>query len=170
MKIRNLQRTLALALSSILLTGCAAQPTRTTLVQSPVYATPAADLVKRVAAVLNAPPISLPTQDLGNGVLLTDWQEPFRGDFHIIRYWHERTRYRITVAPDFTDPAQRSRLLISDESQQRPDESGPNVEAKTWHDAPNIRRPERSTALLMQIENQLTAPAPVILPATAPAK
>jgi hypothetical protein len=169
MKIRNLHRTLAL-LSGIVLIGCASQPTGTTLVQSPVYATPAADLVKRVAAALNAPPISLQTQDLGNGVLLTDWQEPFRGDFHIVRYWHERTRYRITVAPDFADPAHRSRLQIGDETQQRPDENGPNVEAKTWHDAPNIHRPERGDALLKRIENQLMSPAPLVLPATVPAK
>ena len=97
--------------------------------------------------------------------MLTDWQEPFRGDFHIVRYWHERTRYRISVAPDFSDPAHRSRLQISDETQQRPDESGINAEARTWHDAPNTRRPERSEALLKQIESQLMSPAPIQLPA-----
>ena len=151
----------------LVLSGCGhQQPAAPTLVQSPVYATPAADLLKRVQSAIAARPISLQSQDLGNGVLLTDWQEGLQGDFHIVRYWHERTRYRVTVVPDFTDPAHRSRLQISDESQQRSDESGPNLDAKTWHDAPNIRRPERDEALLKQIENQLTAPAPIVLPPT----
>ena len=173
MIIRTLQRRFAPAFfSGIALAGCAHQPpVGQSLVQSPVYSTPAADLLKRVQAVLPAPPISLAAQDLGNGVLLTDWQDGFRGDFHIVRYWHERTRYRVTVAPDFTDPSHRSRLQISDESQQRSDESGPNVEAKTWHEAPSARHPERADALLKKIENQLTAPAPIELPPTSlPAK
>jgi hypothetical protein len=161
-----------LVLGVTALAGCAhMQPVGSMLVQSPIYATPATDLFKRVQAVLAAPPISLQSTDLGNGQLLTDWQEGLRGDFHIVRYWHERTRYHITVAPDFTDASHRSRLQISDETQQRPDEGGINVAAKTWSDAPNIKRPERSEALLKQIETQLTTPAPIELPPTTlPAK
>jgi hypothetical protein len=127
-------------------------------VQSPVYAIPARELATEVKQIVSSPPISLPVEDQGDGTLLTGWQEPFRGDFHVVRYWHERTRYRIGVVPDFADPTHRSRLQITDESEQRPDEGGPNVEAKTWHPAPNSRRPERAEALLRQIQLKLEAP------------
>ncbi|HSZ54325.1 MAG TPA: hypothetical protein VK797_01595 [Tepidisphaeraceae bacterium] len=146
--------------------GCSStHDTPSTLVQSPVYAIPAPQLAKEVKQIVSAPPISLPVEDQGDGSLLTGWQEPFRGDFHVIRYWHERTRYHISVVPDFADPSQRSRLQITDESEQRPDEGGPNVDARTWHPAPNNRRPERSEALLRQIQATLEAPV-----ATRPAQ
>jgi len=124
-----------------------------------VYAVPAQQLVQEVRQIVSSPPVSLPVEDRGNGSLLTGWQEPFQGDFHIVRYWHERTRYQISVVPDFADPAHRSRLQITDESEQRPDESGPNADAKAWHPAPNAHRPERAEALLKQIEAKLQAPA-----------
>lgn len=89
--------------------------------------------------------------------MLTGWQQPFRGDFHIVRFWHERTRYRITIVPDFADPSHHSRIQIVDETEQRPDEGGPNEEARTWHPAPTLHRPERSEALLKQVEDQLGA-------------
>src|SRR6202041_1254092 len=98
-----------------------------------VYSIPARELVIDVQKIVSGPPISLTAENQGNGSLLTGWQEPFHGDFHIVRYWHERTRYHITAVPDFSDPAHRSRLQITDESEQRPDENGPNVEARTWH-------------------------------------
>jgi hypothetical protein len=124
-----------------------------------VYAVPAQQLATEVYKVVAAPPISLPVEDQGNGSLLTGWQEPFQGDFHIARYWHERTRYHITVVPDFSDPAHRSRLQITDESEQRPEEDGLNAEAKKWHPAPDSHRLERSEAVLKQIETSLQAPA-----------
>ena len=71
---------------------------------SPVYAILAPQLAKEVKQIVSAPPISLPVEDQGDGSLLTGWQEPFRGDFHVIRYWHERTRYHISIVPDFADP------------------------------------------------------------------
>jgi hypothetical protein len=143
----------------LLSAGCTSSHQTASLVQSPVYAIPAQQLVVEVLKIVSSPPISLSVEDKGNGTLLTGWQEPFRGDFHIARYWHERTRYHITVVPDFGDPAHRSRLQISDESEERSDEGGINVEAKKWHPAPNNHRPERSEALLKQIETQLQAPA-----------
>ena len=143
----------------LLSAGCTSSHQTASLVQSTVYAIPAQQLVVEVLKIVSSPPISLSVEDKGNGTLLTGWQEPFRGDFHIARYWHERTRYHITVVPDFGDPAHRSRLQISDESEERSDEGGINVEAKKWHPAPNNHRPERSEALLKQIETQLQAPA-----------
>jgi len=148
-----------LALGAFFCVGCTSSHPTASLVQSPVYAVPAQQLVTDVQKIISSPPISLPVEDKGSGTLLTGWQEPFRGDFHIVRYWHERTRYRITGVPDFSNPAYRSRLQISDESEERPDEGGINAETKKWHPAPNNHRPERSEALLRQIETQLQVPA-----------
>jgi hypothetical protein len=146
-------------LISFLGTACSSShPSGSSLVQSPVYAITAKDLVGEVHKVVSSPPINLAVEDQGNGVLLTGWQAPFQGDWHVARYWHERTRYHITVVPDFADPAHRSRLQITDESEQRPDEAGINQESKQWHPAPNSHRPERSEALLHQIESALQTP------------
>ena len=155
----KVQHYFALCVATVLC-GCSSQrPSSQSVVQSPVYAVPAQQLVQEVRQIVSSPPVSLPVEDRGNGSLLTGWQEPFQGDFHIVRYWHERTRYQISVVPDFADPAHRSRLQITDESEQRPDESGPNADAKAWHPAPNAHRPERAEALLKQIEAKLQAPA-----------
>jgi hypothetical protein len=161
------RRVFVLALAGLaLLSGCSStHDTPPTLIQSPVYSIPAPELARDVKQIVEAPPISLPAEDKGDGSFLTGWQEPFRGDFHVVRYWHERTRYHISVVPDFADPSHRSRLQITDESEQRPDEGGPNVEAKTWHPAPNNRRPERAEDLLHQIQAKLEAPV-----ATRPAQ
>ncbi len=156
---------LALAGALLLCGGCSGKRAPQTMVQSPVYSVPARQLAQDVKRIVAAPPISLAVEDKGDGVLLTGWQEPFQGDFHVMRYWHERTRYHITIFPDFGDPAHRSRLQIADESEQRSDESGPNVQAKTWHPAPDSHRPERSEALLKQIQAQLEAPVQTTRPA-----
>ncbi|HSU65614.1 MAG TPA: hypothetical protein VLJ39_01965 [Tepidisphaeraceae bacterium] len=124
------------------------------LVQSPAYDIPARDMVGEVKRIVSSPPISLPVEDQQDGMILTGWQ-PFRGEFHIARYWYERTRYHLTIVPDFNDPAKRSRIQVTDETEQRPDESGPNESAKRWTPAPDLHRPERSAALLQQIETQL---------------
>lgn len=145
--------------------GCAAQHGAPSTVQSSDYLIPPQQLAQDVKRIVSSPPLALPAQDEGNGVLLTGWQGPFRGDWHIVRYWHERTRYRISILPDFADPAHRARIQITDETQQRPDESGPNVEARTWHPAPDIHRPERSQAVLRRIETQIPR-----IPATTPAQ
>ena len=141
--------------------GCTSQhQSNQSIVQSPAYAAAPRRVAEDVKRIVSAPPVSLPVEDQGNGQLLTGWQA-FQGDWHIARYWHERTRYRITIVPDFNDPANRARIQVSDETEQRPDESGPNIEAKTWHPAPQVHRPERSEALLHQIEIQLQSPAAI---------
>lgn len=159
-KTGRLLGAMATVVGGMICAGCSSsRPSTTSLVQSPVYAIPAQQLVGEVQKVVGAPPISLAVENQGNGALLTGWQEPFQGDFHIVRYWHERTRYHITVVPDFADPAHRSRLQVTDESEQRPDEGGINAEAQKWHPAPGTHRPERSETLLHLIEAALQAPA-----------
>lgn len=122
--------------------------------QSPAYDMPPAKMFDAVRKIVSSPPISLPVQDQQPGTLLTGWQ-PFRGEFHIARYWYERTRYHISVVPDFNDPAHRSHIQVTDETQERAEESGLNPSAERWTAAPDLHRPQRSSALLRQIENQL---------------
>jgi hypothetical protein len=124
------------------------------LEQSPAYDMPPKQMFQAVRQIVSAPPIALPVQDEQAGSLLTGWQS-FRGEFHIARYWYERTRYHISVVPDFNDPAHRSHIQITDETQQRPDESGLNVAARQWTPAPDLHRSARSAALLQKIENGL---------------
>ncbi|HEY2587573.1 MAG TPA: hypothetical protein VGI81_17640 [Tepidisphaeraceae bacterium] len=150
-------RSVVLLISGLLAVGCVTQTRPTdSLVQSPAYDLPPKQMAEAMQKIVAAPPISLPIQEVEPGVFLTGWQEPFRGEFHIVRYWHERTRYRITITPDFNDPAHRSHIQIADQTEQRPDESGPNEKAKQWTPAPDIHRPDRSSALLQQIENGLS--------------
>src|SRR4051812_4317987 len=60
----------------------------------------------------------LPIESESKGTLVTGWQD-FRGEFHVARYWQEHTRYRISVTPDFDDPAGHSRIEVTEETQQR---------------------------------------------------
>lgn len=123
--------------------------------QSPAYDMPAKRMFDAVRQIVSAPPISLPVREEQPGTLLTGWQ-PFRGEFHIARYWYERTRYRISVVPDFNDPGRRSHVQVTDETEQRAEEGGFNPSAERWTPAPDLHRPARSAALIQQIENQLS--------------
>lgn len=145
----------ALAVAPFLAGGCVSQSHgQGGVVQSPPFDIPAKQMAEDVRRIVGQPPISLPTEDEQDGTIVTGWQ-PFRGEFHIARYWYERTRYHITVVPDFNEPSKRSRIQVVDETQQRPDESGPNEQAKQWSAAPELHRPDRSQTLLRQIEEQL---------------
>jgi hypothetical protein len=136
--------------------GCVSHDRPTASVQqSPAYDLPPKQMFEAVQKIVSAPPISLAVSDDQPGTLLTGWQ-PFRGEFHIARFWYERTRYHISVVPDFNDPARRSHIQINDETQQRPEETGLNPKAQEWSPAPDLHRPDRSAALLQQIENQLS--------------
>lgn len=141
--------------SALAVPGCTSQHAAAGNVQSRDYMVPPQQLAGEVSRIVSSPPLSLPVESAKDGAIVTGWQEPFQGDWHVIRYWHERTRYHITIVPDFNDPAHRSHLQVVDETEQRPDESGPNVEARTWHPAPEIHRPQRAQAVLAQIESQL---------------
>lgn len=140
--------------SALAVEGCTSQHPASTNVQSHDYMIPPQQLAREVSRVVSSPPLSLPVESTTDGTIVTGWQQPFQGDWHIFRYWHERTRYHITVVPDFNDPTHRSHIQVVDETEQRPDESGPNVEARTWHPAPEIHRPQRAQAVLAQIETQ----------------
>ena len=146
-----------LLMTALLAGGCASQNNHQAgAIQSPSYDIAPKQLAQDVRQIVSSAPLSLPVEEEQAGAIVTGWQ-PFRGDLHIVRYWHERTRYHIAVLPDFNDPAHRSRVQVVDETQPRPEESGLNKEAQQWSAAPDLHRPERSAAVLQQIESQLSA-------------
>jgi hypothetical protein len=145
-----------LSATLFLVCGCASQShVPGGAIQSPAFDIAPSQMAKDVKQIVSTPPISLPYEDEQDGQIVTGWQ-PFRGEFHIARFWYERTRYHITVIPDFNDPSHRSRIQVADETQQRPEESGFNQEAQRWSAAPDLHRSDRSTALLQQVETQLS--------------
>ncbi len=103
------------------------------------------ETAKRVAG---APPLSLPIEQEKNGTFTTGYKD-YEGGWHIARRWQERTRYRVTVIPDFDKPAGRARLTIGEETQTRA------AEGQTWQATTDTARPERARDLLQQIESQI---------------
>jgi hypothetical protein len=109
-----------------------------------------------VAAVERAvaqPPLSLPVESSADGAVVTGWKE-YPGEIHIVRRWDERTRFRISVTPDFSNPTGRSRLKVEDQTEEKPSSAQP------WYPAPGSRRPERSAEVLKQIVANLQAQPP----------
>jgi hypothetical protein len=103
-------------------------------------------LVEVAQQALAAPPLSLSVEKVENGVVFTGWKE-YRGELHLVRYWYERTRYRITISPEFGDP-NKSRITVEDQTEEKATESQP------WYQAPQTRRPERSQEVLSAILGQ----------------
>lgn len=116
--------------------------------QSRVYAVPARQLVEKLKVVLPSAPVSLPVAQADGNKLTTDWRE-YPGEYHIARRWQERTRFVITVLPDWERPTEASRLQVAVETQQR---HSPKVE---WYDAPHLQRAQRATALLEELSSRL---------------
>jgi hypothetical protein len=131
----------------LLFTGCAApwknppslidQPANVTSVNLPPRE--ALNSVKQTLASM-----SLPIDREQGGTIYTGYQ-PFPGEWHVLRRWQERTRYRIDVTPDFDQPAQKSTIEVREETETRA-ASNQDFERDL-----EIRRPERAKALLDKI-------------------
>ena len=133
--------------------GCGTQTPRSRAVtQSATFNIPPKQLVQDVQRIVSSPPLSLGVQSASDGTIVTGWRE-YRGELHIVRYWQERTRFHITVVPDWNDPTARSRLEVGDETEQRAETR------QKWYPAPELNRPERSAEVLRQIEAQLGSPS-----------
>ena len=147
----SLRPLLCLLLVSALVTvGCASDgsPQASTALPSADVNVPPKQLVNDVRRAVESPPLSLPVVEQHEGTLVTGWK-PFRGELHIVRYWEERTRYRITVFPDWNNPTGRSHLEVADETEQR-------AEARQqWYPAPELHRPDRAQNVLRQILQRL---------------
>ena len=132
--------------------GCAsskqAEP-RMPIASSP-YKVPPKEMVSLVKETIAAPPFSLSVQEERDGVILTGYPR-FPGNWNIGRRWQERTQYRISVIPDFSDPAGAARLDVREFTEQRA------AEGMKWEDTGEIRRPERAKDLLDKLDAALRA-------------
>ena len=111
---------------------------------------PAANVVEAVEHAVSAPPLSLQVESAHDGTIVTGWKE-YPGDIHIVRRWHERTKFRISVTPDFSNPSGRSKLIVEDQTQERA------INTQPWYNAPNTSRPDRAKSVLSEIEQHLLA-------------
>jgi hypothetical protein len=165
-----MRRQLALALGLFgMLTLCSCSstfPTPETLnTASRSYQAPAGDIVAALPTALAAEPMKLAVADSRNGTLQTSWKEGYRGEFHIARYWQERSRFLVSVSPEWQNPQGVSRIDVREETQERSNSRA------NWSTAQH-GRPERAAALLAHLEAKLAipaAPAAPALPSAAPA-
>ncbi len=67
------------------------------------------------------------------------------------RRWQERTRFRVSVVPDFENPTGHSQITVSEETQTRA------TDGQKWSPATDVNRTDRARDLLKQIEQQLPA-------------
>lgn len=149
-------RTVGWCIVAIFVGGCAWQqpkqgsmPWHSSEAQA-VVDMPAAKVVEAVEHAVTAPPLSLQVESTHDGSIITGWKE-YPGDIHIVRRWHERTKFRISVTPDFSNPSGRSKLMVEDQTQERA------IDTQPWYNAPNTSRPDRAKSVLSQIEQHLLA-------------
>ena len=102
------------------------------------------DALAAVKRVVSEPPLSLGVQSEDKGTLVTGYQS-FPGAWHIGRRWQERTRYRITIAPDWDEPTAKCRLTVLAETDQRA------ATGQRWDPAPHLNRTDRAKKLLDHI-------------------
>lgn len=110
---------------------------------------PPKELIEAVKQAVRAPALSLGVEQQNKGTVITGWKRQ-RGDWHIGRYWQERTRYRVEVSPDWDEPMARSRLLVIAETQQRA------AERQRWDREARVARPRRAAAALKAILDQVS--------------
>ena len=143
---------LALASISTAAAGCSSQPAKPPsaleVTQSVQFEVPPKQLVADIGRVVGEPPLSLEAERAGSGVVVTDYQQ-FPGEWNILRRWQERTRYRISVVPDWEQPDARARVEVTPETQQRPSDR------HQWKPAPELHRPERAQAVLRHIQERV---------------
>lgn len=139
------------------LSGCTSTPadeaarSRKTPLASADVAAPPKELVEAVKRAVAAPPLSLGVEAQDRGTVVTGWKR-YRGDWHIGRYWQERTRYRIEVAPDWDEPLAKSRLSVIAETEQRA------AEGQRWDRDARVPRPGRAESALKAIVEQVRIP------------
>jgi hypothetical protein len=114
-------------------------------------AMPADQLLGVAKKVVTSPPYSLAIEEENKGRLVTSFQN-FQGDWHIVRYWPQRTRYTVSIARDFDHPADHSRLDVTIETQEQVAGAMVNGQPKWSHD-PDNDHPERAAHLAQAIRN-----------------
>jgi hypothetical protein len=112
--------------------------------RSAVVHIPPKELVARIQKEFPAAPLSIGIASAADGTILTDWKA-YEGAIHIARRWAERTRFKITILPDFNDPLGTSHVEVFDETEEKPSDPQP------WYPNPDLRRTERSEEVVKVI-------------------
>ena len=146
----------ALATLCFFLLGCGGdimhlpKPTSTIELPQADYNMPPKQLYEAAKRTVTSPPLSLPIENERNGSFITGFKR-YPGDWHIARRWQERTRFRVSVIPDFDNPTSKARLEVAEETQTR------EADGMTWKNMSELSRPERARELLQQIQQQINA-------------
>jgi hypothetical protein len=138
------------------LTGCASkfpEANRTLEAPAQTYRVAPKQLVTMIREIVTAPPLSLGVEEEKDGSILTGYQ-PFPGDWHIGRRWQERTKYRITVIPDWNEPTAAARIDVRELTEQRA------AEGMKWAPAFDLQRPERAKAMLAKLDEEIRRRSP----------
>jgi hypothetical protein len=148
------------------LCSCASEGPTTHLAPARVYSIAPKDMVILVKHAIAAEPLQLGVAQDEGSVLTTTWRE-YRGNFHILRYWQERTQFRINIIPDWQNPQTECRIEIAESTQERSNRRG------DWRPNADTFRPERCEEVLTQIDKEIppgtkvsaaAAPAPTVAP------
>lgn len=135
----------------VLTAGCASTfPKPASAFDAPtgIYPLPPKGLLAQAKRVVMAEPIALPIQEDKEGLFITGWKS-YPGEIHIFRRWQERTRFRVSVTPDFNNPTGQAKLEVTNETETRA------ADGMTWKLDSEVVRPERSQWLLDQIAKAL---------------
>src|SRR5688572_8834305 len=135
----------------ISISGCARefpQVNRELDAPSASYRVPPKELVERIKKIVSSPPMSLGVESEKDGSIVTGYQQ-FPGDWHIGRRWQERTKYRITVIPDWNEPTAAARIDVRELTEQRA------AEGMKWAPAYDLQRPERAREMLTKLDEQI---------------
>ncbi len=139
---------LILAVSIVVCGGCStapiAQPDQRFNVAQAEFNVPPKELAEKVKSAVAQPPLNLSVVSQDHGVLMTSYRE-YQGEFHVVRYWKEQTRFRIEISPDWDNPTGKAKLTVVEQTQQRRTNNQP------WEDAQDLQRPERAKEVLDQI-------------------
>ena len=73
-------------------------------------------------------PFNFKITSMNNGVIITNW-EPYPGSEYGILWWKKRwlgnARYKIVITPSYSNPENKSRIEISWETRERPNQNYP---------------------------------------------
>ena len=146
-----------MALVLLGLCSCATEGPTTRTVPGRAYSVAPKDMVPLVKQAIAAEPLKLGVAQDEGSTLTTTWREGYRGNFHIARYWQERTQFRISIIPDWQNPQTQCRVEVTDNTEERSNSRG------EWRRNNDTARPERCEEVLAQIDKQVPPGTKVLM-------
>jgi hypothetical protein len=140
----------------MLCSGCAAHwPELNQNFHAPTasYQIPPKQIVTMVREIVSSPPLTIGVQEEKDGSIVTGFQR-FPGEWHIGRRWQERTKYRVTVIPDWNEPTQLGRITVQEYTETRP------ADGMKWKPDAEVQRPDRSRKMLQTLDEAIKSRNP----------